>query len=138
MEKSLLVAQPFQLIARTKREACQWSAAEAESERRELADKNAAFYPRRKVSFAPLSRRAKAVYSVPERNRGANVKASFCYVQVRVKQVKPWTYPGMVLVPLCTAMVMAWPPRELRFSLAAFHYHSLPPAFWKREANRSW
>ena len=40
----------------------------------------------------------------------------------------------MVLVPLCTEMVMAWPPqRELRFPLAAFHYHSLPPAFYKRE-----
>ena len=35
--------------------------------------------------------------------------------KARVKQVKPWTYPRMVLVPLCTKMVMAWPPqRELR------------------------
>ena len=39
-----------------------------------------------------------------------------------------WTYPSVVLVPLYTAMVMAWPLQgELRFPLATFHYHSLPP-----------
>ena len=37
-EKSLLVAQPFQLIARTKREAYQWSGSGGRSKRRELAD----------------------------------------------------------------------------------------------------
>ena len=58
--------------------------------------------------------------------------------KARVKPVKPWTYPSMVLVPLCTAMVMAWPlQRELRFPLATFHYHSLPPAFWERKLRLS-
>ena len=38
--KSLLVAQPFQLIARTRREACQGQAVEAESKRREFADQD--------------------------------------------------------------------------------------------------
>ena len=44
-----------------------------------------------------------------------------------------WTYPSMVLVPLCTAMVMAWSLQgELRFVLATFHCHSLPPAYKER------
>ena len=49
-----------------------------------------------------------------------------------------WTYPSMVLVPLCTAMVMAWSLQgELRFPLATFHYHSLPPASQERKLRLS-
>ena len=44
-KKSLLVAQPFQLIARTKREAYQWSGSGGRGKRRELADKDAAIPP---------------------------------------------------------------------------------------------
>ena len=56
-------------------------------------------------------------------------------MKVSVKQVKLWTYPGMVLV---TAMVMAWPLQgELRFPLATFHCDSLPPAFWERKLRLS-
>ena len=39
-----------------------------------------------------------------------------CCVQGPGETTETWTYPSMVLVPLCTAMVMAWPlPGELRF-----------------------
>ena len=30
-----------------------------------------------------------------------------------MKQVKPWTYPSMVLVPLCTELAMAWQPQRV-------------------------
>ena len=39
-----------------------------------------------------------------------------CCVQGPGETSETWTYPSMVLVPLCTAMVMAWPLQgELRF-----------------------
>ena len=55
--------------------------------------------------------------------------------KARVKQVRPWTYPSMVYVPLCTKLVMSDINRgELRFPLGILHCHSLPPACWERGA----
>ena len=84
MEKAHLVAQPFQLIARQRREACRLSGSGGRGNERGLL-----------------------TMVMPSPPKGGH----------------------LVLVPLCTAMVMAWPLQgELRFPLATFHYHSLPPA----------
>ena len=50
-------------------------------------------------------------------------------MQALVRQVKHGPILALVLVPFCTAMVMAWSLQgELRFLLPTFHYHSLPKA----------
>ena len=69
------------------------------------------------------------VLSVSKRESGTELQKVSCCMQGPGETSETWTYPSMVLVPLCTAMVMAWPLQgELRFPLATFHYHSLPPA----------
>ena len=76
--------------------------------------------PRREVTFAPLSMQGVPLwYSLFQKERSAlSCKKSPVACKARVKQVKH--------VPLCTAMVMAWPLQgELRFPLATFHYHLL-------------
>ena len=76
-----------------------------------------------------MTRSANVVLSVPEGERGTKMRKVSCCAQGPGETSETWTYPSMVLVPLCTAMVMAWPLQgELRFPLATFHYHSLPPA----------
>ena len=58
--------------------------------------------------------------------------------KARVKQVRPWTYPSMVCVPLCTKIGNAGhQQRELRFRLGILHCHSLPTACWERGARLS-
>ena len=57
--------------------------------------------------------------------------------KARVKQVRRWTYPSMVSVPLCTKLEIGnvgHQQRELRFPLGILHCHSLPPACWERGA----
>ena len=62
-------------------------------------------------------------------------KKWFVACKARVKQVKRWTYPSLVSVPLCTKLEMSdINKRELRFPLGILHCHSLPPACWEREA----
>ena len=64
-----------------------------------------------------------------KRESGTELQNVSCCMQGPGETGETWTYPSMVLVPLCTAMVMAWSLQgELRFPLATFHYHSLPPA----------
>ena len=75
------------------------------------------------------SRSAIVVLSVSKRESGTEMQKVSCCVQGPGETSETWTYPSMVLAPLCTEMVMAWPLQgELRFPLATFHYHSLPPA----------
>ena len=58
--------------------------------------------------------------------------------KARVKQVRPWAYPSMVCVPLCTKIGnVGHQQRELRFRLGILHCHSLPPACWERGARLS-
>ena len=88
--------------------------------------------PRREVTFAPLSIQGVPLwYSLFQKERAAlSCKKSPVACKARVKPVKHGPILSMVLVPLCTAMVMAWPLQgELRFPLATFHYHFLPPAY---------
>ena len=59
------------------------------------------------------------VLSVSKREIGTKLQKVSCCVQGPGETSETWTYPSMVLVPLCAAMVMAWPLQgELRFPLA--------------------
>ena len=56
------------------------------------------------------------VLSVSKREIGTELQKVSCCAQGPGETSETWTYPSMVLVPLCTAMVMAWPLQgELRF-----------------------
>ena len=58
------------------------------------------------------------VLSVSKRESGTEMQKVSCCVQGPGETSETWTYPSMVLVPLCTAMVMAWPLQGgLRFPL---------------------
>ena len=75
------------------------------------------------------SRSAHVVLSVSKRESGTEMQKVSCCVQGPGETSETWTYPSMLLVPFCTEMVTAWPLQgELRFFLATFHFHSLPPA----------
>ena len=65
------------------------------------------------------------VLSVSKGEGGTELQNVSCCTQGPGETGETWTYPSMVLVPLCTAMVMAWSLQgELGFCLATFHYHS--------------
>ena len=49
------------------------------------------------------------VLSVLKRESGTELQKVSCCVQGPGETSETWTYPSMVLVPLCTATVMAWP-----------------------------
>ena len=56
------------------------------------------------------------VLSVSKRESGTELQKVSCCVQGPRETSETWTYPSMVLVPLCAAMVMAWPLQgELRY-----------------------
>ena len=131
MEKAHLVAQPFQLIARQRREACRLSGSRGRDNERGLLTMVAPSPPKGGHLCTPYhSRSAIVVLSVSKRESGTELQKVSCCVQGPGETSETWTYPSMVLVPLCTAMVMAWPLQgELRFPLATCHYHFLPPAY---------
>ena len=114
MEKAHLVAQPFQLIARTKREAYQWSGSGGRGKRMELADEGDAIPPEGRSPLHPLAfkRSAIVVLSVSKGESGTELQNVSCCMQGPGETGETWTYPSMVLVPLCTAMVMAWSCKE--------------------------
>ena len=61
------------------------------------------------------------VLSVSKRESGTELQKISCCMQGPGETSETWTYPSMVLVPFCTAMVMAWLLQgELRFPLATF------------------
>ena len=63
-------------------EAYQWSGSEADANEESLLTRMLHSPPKEGLLCTPWhSRSAKAVHSVPERKRGANVKTSFCYAQ---------------------------------------------------------
>ena len=130
MEKAHLVAQPFQLIARQRREACQLSGSGGRDNERGLLTMVMPSLPWGGHLCTPWqTRSAIGVLSVAKRESGTELQNVSCCMQGPGETGETWTYPSMVLVPLCTAMVMAWSLQgELRFPLATFHYHSLPPA----------
>ena len=136
MEKAHLVARPIQLIARQRREACQLSGSGGRDNERGLLTRVIPSPPEGRSPLHPLAfkRSAIVVLSVSKGESGTVLQnVSYC-MQGPGETGETWTYPSMVLVPLCTAMVMAWSLQgELRFPLTTFHYHSLPPASKERQ-----
>ena len=139
MEKARLGVQPFQLIARQRREACQLSGSGGRDNERDLLTMVMPSPPAGRSKLHPLAdkecHRGTSSFKKRERHELQNVS---CCMQGPGETGETWTYPSMVLVPLCTAMVMAWSLQgELRFLLATFHYHSLPPASKERKLRLS-
>ena len=96
----------------------------------ELADEGDAIPPEGRSPLHPLAfKECQSGTLCSRKKERCYMRAFSCCTQGPCETSETWTYPSMVLVPLCTAMVMAWLLQgELRFPLATFHYHSLPPA----------
>ena len=105
MEKAHLVAQPFQLIARQRREACQLSGSGGRDNERGLLTMVMPS-PRREVTFAPLSRQGLPLgYSLFQKERAAlSCKTSPVACKARVRQVKH----GPILAWYLCLFVQQW------------------------------
>ena len=132
-KKSFLAAQPNATGCMQVKRHCSWwcSSSGGHSKQRKPAKRRSSQHP---------SAHKGAKNGVRLSLRTAASLQKHCPVarKARVKQVRPWTYPSMVYVPLCTKLVMSDANRELRFPLDILHCHSLPPACWKRGAKANW
>ena len=92
MEKAHLVAQPFQLIARQRREACRLSGSGGRDNERGLLTMVMPFPPKRGHLCTPWhTRSAIVVLSVSKRESGTELQKVSCCVQGPGETSETWT-----------------------------------------------